>query len=116
MSAKTAPPAELSCEMAAWLLTKPRPRIVGRTCESPFHHAEGGCRRPVWMAFEFRGDVLCYCSRCWHLHNALYGKYVTMQANPAAAKLGSGLGGLDKTAIDSLTFGEYIDTFPPEWT
>lgn len=106
-----------------FLLTKPAPKLVGRRCTGPYHDAEGGCSRPVWgdgMVLLGKGNIrFNMCSRCWHLDQALHGKYRTMAANPAAAKL-------DGVGIERLTFSarptlpeigaERPDTFPESWT
>ncbi len=69
---------------SVFLLTKPRPKIVGKTCQSD----QRVCRRPWWSNDgRVDGDFYGLCSRCWHEYNAFHGKYVTMMANPAAAKL-----------------------------
>jgi hypothetical protein len=117
----------------AWLLLKPRVRLVGAQCVQRRTQAEVGgmegyrptpgefmrCGRPVWGDGKGTengfGEGLC--SRCFHEHMAFHGSYTMLQANPAAAKL-------DATGISRLTFGptlpevgaHYPDTFPSDWT
>lgn len=67
-------------EMIWFLMTKPRPRIVGRVCQQ----TEFVCARPVWGDGRVNGDFHGLCSRCWHAWNMWHGKYVTMKANPAS--------------------------------
>lgn len=95
----------------AWLATKPRPRIVGRMCQSE----QRTCRRPVWGDGRVDGEFYGMCSRCWHEHNAFHGHYVTMQVNPAAARLTA-------DNISRLTFNRLPDigahqpdTYPESW-
>ena len=73
----------LNNTMLLFLLTKPAPRLVGRTCASD----QRECKRPVWGDGRVDGEWYGLCSRCWHEYNAFHGKYVTTMANPAAAKL-----------------------------
>ncbi len=73
----------LSPMMSAWLLLKPRPRVIGACCQSD----QRACKRPVWGDGRVDGEWYGLCSRCWHEWNAFHGHYTTMQANPAAAKL-----------------------------
>ncbi|MES2941138.1 MAG: hypothetical protein V4864_25945 [Pseudomonadota bacterium] len=108
--------------MAAYLLSKPRPRL-GPTCTGPYHDHEGGCRRPIWgdgRVLLGKGNIrFDLCARCYLLDNALHGKYRTMQANPAAAKLdGVGIERLTFTARPTLpeVGAHQPDTFPESWT
>lgn len=104
-----------SSEMAVFLLTKPRPTIVGRVCQQK----DFVCKRPQWGDGRVSGDFYGLCPMCWHAWNAWHGKYVTFRANPAAALLGS-------TSIETLRFltgtelpevgAERPDTFPEDWT
>ena len=106
---------ELAGDMVLFLLTKSSPKLR-RSCCSPYHDHEGGCKRPVWGDGRVDGEFYGYCSRCWHLHNCFHGHYTTMQANPAAAKL-------DGVGIQRLTFGATLpavgahqpDVFPESW-
>ncbi len=70
----------MSDEMIMFLLSKPRPRIVGRVCQQP----DFACKRPVWGDGRVNGDFHGLCARCWHAWNAWHGKYVTFQVNPAS--------------------------------
>lgn len=92
-------------DVILWLLIKPGVRL-GPTCQSDVPVDDGAgravqCRRPIWgdgRVLTGKGNMRHdMCSRCWHMHNAFYGQYTTMQANPAAAKL-------DPTGIQRLTF------------
>ncbi len=81
--AQHTPERTMDLAWMAFLATKPRPRLVGKTCASD----QRACRRPVWGDGRVDGEWYGLCSRCWHEHNAFHGVYLTMQANPAAAKL-----------------------------
>lgn len=114
----------LDSDVLLWLASKPRPRLVGKTCiqKRPAGPDDARrwerCRRPQWgdgSGIGGKGEGLC--SRCWHEYNLFHGSYMTMQANHAAAKL-------DATAIQRLTFHEdelpplgadVPDTFPEDW-
>lgn len=125
------PQMEVADSVSLFLLLKPPVRLIGKTCQSPrtnvarmaghtAHGAreisEGHCTRPMWGDGRVDGEHYGLCSQCWHEHNAFHGHYVTMQANPAAAKL-------DAFSIKSLTFGATLpdvgahqpDTFPADW-
>jgi hypothetical protein len=101
----------------AWLLLKPRVRLVGAQCVQKHGPEFTRCKRPQWGDGSGVRGGEGLCSRCWHAWNAWHGAYTTMQANPAAAKL-------DGTGISRLTFGptlpevgaHYPDTFPSHWT
>jgi hypothetical protein len=92
-----------SNSMWLFMLTKPRPKLIGPTCQSD----QRVCNRPVWGDGRVDGEWYGLCSRCWHEHNAFHGHYVTLQANPAAAKL-------DGTGIQRLTFGD-LEGWPTDW-
>jgi hypothetical protein len=97
-------------EMALFLLTKPRPRISGRYCQSRESVDRGDgvgqpCRRPMWNDGRVNGEWWGLCSRCWHSHQLIHGGIAVMRANPASHTL-------TRQAIAKLTFH---DTFPPEW-
>lgn len=116
------PPRVWDADTLLFVLTKPAVKLVGRRCTSPYHDHEGGCRRPVWgdgRVLLGKGNIrFDMCSRCWHLDQALHGKYRTMQANPAAAKLdGVGIERLTFTARPTLPeIGtERPSTFPESW-
>ena len=99
----------LDPDMILFLLTKPQPRLVGKTCQSE----QRECKRPIWGDGRVDGEWYGLCSRCWHEHNAFHGHYITMQANSAAAKLG-------RVGIQRLTFGATLpesptNVFPEEW-
>ncbi len=110
-------------ELTLFLLLKPGAKLVGARCTSTYHDHEGGCKRAIWgdgRVLLGKGNIrFDMCSRCWHLDQALHGKYRTMQANPAAAKL-------DGVGIERLTFSgqptlppigaHQADTFPESWT
>lgn len=121
----TSPEASMSGEMMAFLLTKPRPRVVGKTCQCEklvdrgAHRERTLCTRPVWGDGRVNGDFHGLCSKHWHEWNAFHGSYLTMQANPASHQLGP-------EGIAKLTFAaqtkqlpeigaEHPDTFPSEW-
>lgn len=106
----------------AFLLTKPRCRLVGPTCTSdiPVDRGDGvaaPCRRPVWITVGVWGEDHALCSKCWHMRMAMFGPYTMLQANPAAAHL-------DDVGIQRLTFSDQElpelgsgrpDVFPAEW-
>lgn len=114
----------VSDEVVLFLLLKKPPKLVGQRCTGHYHDADeaGRCTRPVWgdgKVLLGKGNIrFDLCSRCWHLDQALHGKYRTMQANPAAAKL-------DGVGIERLTFSARptlpeigahgADTFPEAW-
>lgn len=110
---------QLAEDMWLFLLLKPAPKLVGRRCTGPYHHAEGGCKRPVWgdgKVLLGKGNIrFDLCSRCWHLDQALHGKYRTTQANPASHPLGPG--GIRKLTFNELPdIGAHLpDSFPDAW-
>ncbi len=93
-------------DMIAFLLLKPRPKLVGRCCQSELlvtaarqmggaysHHRHEGlkdaapCTRPVWGDGRVDGDWYGLCALCWHNWCAFHGAYRLMQLNPAAAAI-----------------------------
>jgi hypothetical protein len=127
----------LQDDMLAWLLFKPRVRIVGARCTNRRFGDHGGlegypqddtdemtrCPRPQWGDGKgigpngFGGGL---CSRCFHEYMAFHGDYTTLTANPAASLLSG-----EKIAAMSDLFGgerrlpevgaERPDTFPEDW-
>lgn len=104
MSTRTPVAADMDFDMLLFLSAKPRPRLIGATCCHVKTFGPDGeltterCVRPRWGDGRVDGDWYGYCSAHWHEYNAFHGRYLTMQANPAAAKL-------DGTGIRRLTFG-----------
>jgi hypothetical protein len=130
----------------AWLVflvTKPRPRLVGAVCSSRRWVAEAGgmegyrpsgesgemmrCGRPVWgdgkgitTGSGPIGEGLC--SRCLHEYAAFHAPYTTLQANPAASAL-SGTSILRRADIFGRrgdvplpeVGGQTPDVFPDDW-
>jgi hypothetical protein len=47
----------------------------------------GPCRRAMWGDGFVDGEWHGLCSACWHEWNAFHGRFQTMKANPAAAKI-----------------------------
>lgn len=107
--------------------------VTANVCQSPTHVDRGDgvaapCRRPLWggdghanmggLTFEHP-----MCSRCWHMHQAFHGVYVTMKANPAASTIDNeGLArlfisrGLDAEPLPEVGSERPWATFPAEWT
>lgn len=120
-----------SDEMLWWLLSRPRPQLVGRRCTNRRTATEAGgmegyaptsgemlrCSRPQWGdGSGVQGMAEGLCSRCAHEHFAFHSAYTTMQANPAASAL-SGASILRRTDIFGRA-GEPLPgfTFPVDWT
>lgn len=106
---------EADSDMTWFLLTKPRPKIIGKTCQQ----TEFVCKRPWWgNDGRVNGEFHGLCPLCWHAWNAWHGKYVTLQANPASMLNTGNVGALRFLTGNELPDigAERPDTFPEEWT
>jgi hypothetical protein len=102
---------EMDLTWVAFLLLKPRPRLlVENVCrsEKPVDRGPrelpGPCTRPIWGDGMVDGVRFDLCSKCFHEWAAFHGYYRLMAANPAASQIDDV--GLERLFVGRAMSGE----------